>query len=96
MGKVLQMQKNIALVISEEKYTEHMMINVTQFIVCTNVTPITNRITWADLIWVSISQPLTKIPQIVRIPQTCTNTSILAPKRIIHFNLTFPPLPDCH
>lgn len=31
----------------------------------------------------------------MRIPRTCTNISAIAPKRIIHFNLTFPLIPDC-
>lgn len=72
-------------------------IMVSQFILCINSTPITNRSLWGQFIWFSIQQPPKDVtPQIIRIPRTCTNVSIAAPRRLIHFNISFPILPECN
>lgn len=31
----------------------------------------------------------------MHIPRTCTNISVAAPQRVIHFNISFPTLPKC-
>lgn len=75
-----------------------LQIHNSQFVWCKNSTIIVNRTMWNDLIWIIIRAPnITKntSSQIVRLPRTCTNVSVLAPKNLLHFNLTFPSIPSC-
>lgn len=82
---------------NNSKHNLNLTVNSSQFILCTNTTPIINRTSWEDYIWVSVKQSLkSATPQIVRIPKTCTNTSVAAPQRVIHFNISFPTLPKCN
>lgn len=70
-------------------------VNASQFMLCTNATPITNQNMWVDYIWLSTSIPINHTPQIVHIPQICTNVSIASNKHLVYFNISFPQLKLC-
>ncbi|XP_078009452.1 uncharacterized protein LOC144457095 isoform X2 [Phascolarctos cinereus] len=46
-----------------------------------------------QLVWVVPVTP--KPPGIIRVPRSCTNTSILQHKIVFHYNVTFPSLESC-
>lgn len=77
--------------------TMNFTVEASQFIICSNTTEIKNRTMWGDYLWISVQTlPQDATPQIVHIPRTCTNVSIAAPQKLIHFNISFPPLLKCN
>lgn len=90
-------RKTLRTAISQCNNTEmSVFVNQTTYILCHNSTPISNRTDWADYIHVIIqNEPTYTTPQLIRIPHTCINVSLLAQTYHIFLNITFPKLEPC-
>lgn len=77
-------------------YNHIFSVQTSQFILCSNATPIENRTIWGDFLWLSVAWPQNNTSQLVRVPRTCSNVSVAARKHLIHFHISFPELPDCN
>lgn len=77
-------------------YNHTFSIQTSQFILCSNAIPIENQTIWGAFLWLSVARPQNHTPQLVHVPHTCSNVSVAANKHLIHFNISFPELPNCN